>query len=89
MNKMCTLEVLSAGLLATKTKTKHVIPHNNPWTEVKVLLHNVQQLLLTLLGSPVRKDGDRERMGNTNSIGYLEEKSHIMHTLTHVTYVWL
>lgn len=58
----------------------HIIPHNNSWTEVKVLLHDVQQLPLALLGGSIRKDGDRDGMGNTDSVGYLKELLHIMHT---------
>lgn len=74
------------------SKKHHIIPHDNSWTEVKVLPHNVQQLLLALLGGSIRKDGDRYGMGNTNSVGYLKKLLHIMHTWTNLTYemyVWL
>lgn len=55
-----------------KSEIWHHIPHNNSWTEIKVLPHNVQQLHLVLLGRPIVEDGDRERVGNSNSIGYLK-----------------
>lgn len=51
------------------------IPHDNSRTEVKVLRHNFQQLLLALLGGPVVEDGDGEWMGDSNSIGYLKQLS--------------
>lgn len=59
----------------------HRIPHNNSWTEVKVVIYDFQQLLLALLGRPIVEDGDSEWMGDSNSIGNLKQLSQIMHKL--------
>lgn len=49
------------------------IPHYDSRTEVKVLCHDVKQLLFTLLGRPVVEDGHRERMSHSNGVGHLHE----------------
>lgn len=51
------------------------IPHDNSWTEVKVLHHDVQKLFLALRGGPIVEDGDREGVGNSNGIGNLKQLS--------------
>ena len=60
-----------------------MIPHDNSRTEVKVLFHNFQQLLLTLLGGPIVEDGDRQWMGDSNSIGYLQQYQECAHKERH------
>lgn len=59
----------------------HSIPHYNSWTEVKVLVHNVQKLLFSFLGGPIVEDGDREGMGDSNGVGHLQKLAQIMQTL--------
>lgn len=51
------------------------LPHDFSRTEVEVLRHNVQQLLLALLGGPVVEDGHGERVGHADSIGDLKPSS--------------
>lgn len=78
---MCTSDSNCVSVSKNLRLRHHAIPHDNSWTEVKVFLHNVQQLPLALLGGPIVEDGDREGMGNSNSIGYLKQLSVIMYTL--------
>lgn len=47
------------------------LPDDDPRSEVKVLLDDVQQLPLTLLRGSVVEDGDGQRVGHTNGIGHL------------------
>lgn len=49
----------------------HTLPDNDSRTEIKVLLHNVKQLSLTLVGGPIVEDRNGEGMGNSNGIGHL------------------
>ena len=42
--------------------------HNLSRPQIKIILDNVQQLLLTLRTGPVREDGDGERLRNPNGI---------------------
>lgn len=57
----------------------YALPDNDSRTEIKVPLHNVKQLSLTLVRGPVVEDGNGEGMGNSDSIGNL-----IHHTYTHI-----
>ena len=43
--------------------------------QVKVLLDNLIQLCAALSSSAVVKDGDGERLGNTDSIGNLQQET--------------
>lgn len=49
------------------------IPHDDSRTEVKVLCHDVQQLLFALLGRPVVEDGHRERMSHSDGVSHLRQ----------------
>lgn len=56
-------------------KTPQDLPHDFSRTEVKVLRHDVQQLLLALLGGPIVEDGDGERVGHSDSIRDLKQSA--------------
>lgn len=52
----------------------YTLPDNDSRAEIKVPLHNVKQLSLTLVGGPIMEDGDGQRMGNSNCVGHLTHK---------------
>lgn len=50
----------------------HSLLHDHAWPEVKVILNNSQQFPCRLLSSAISVNVDRQRLSNTNGIGYLQ-----------------
>lgn len=48
-----------------------VKPDDDAWPQVKVLVNDLQQLLLALVGGAVGEEGDGQRVGHSNGIRHL------------------
>lgn len=55
----------------------YTLPDNDSRTEVKVLLYNVKQLPLTLIGGSIVEDRNGEGVGNSNGIGHLIQHTYM------------
>lgn len=57
-----------------QTGSGYTLPDNDSRAQIKIPLHNVQQLSLTFVGGSIMEDGDGQWVGNTNSVGHLMHK---------------
>lgn len=68
----------TAKILTSKT----VKPDDNAGPQVKVLVNNLQQLLLALVGRAVGEQGDGQRVGHSDCIRHLERAAEIFQCVT-------
>lgn len=57
-----------------ETGSGYTLPDNDSRAQIKIPLHDVQQLSLTLVGGSIMEDGDGQWVGNTNRVGHLMHK---------------
>lgn len=51
------------------------LPHNDSWTKVEVLLYDLQQLPFAFVRRTIVENGNGQRMGHSDCIGYLQDIS--------------